>query len=80
METSKLAQKRDELLEKIEQLAKKRGIAAIRDTALLNAKNYAREQLQYGHNHGKTEEELEIESLERHLHSQEASDSVTSPQ
>lgn len=65
----KLVKRRTELLDQIELLARERGIVAIRDTALLNAKNYAREQLEHGFDKGLTQDELEIEGLERHLRS-----------
>jgi len=65
----KLAKRRTELLDQIELVARERGIVAIRDTALLNAKNYAREQLEHGFDKGLTQDKLEIEGLERHLHS-----------
>jgi len=58
-----------ELLNQIDLLAKKRGIVAIRDTARLNAMNYALEQLKYGLSKWKTQEELEVEGLERQLKS-----------
>ena len=63
--------RRTELLNQIDLLAKERGIVAIKDTARLNAENYAREQLKYSPSKGRLQEELEIEWLERHLHSLE---------
>ena len=69
MNKEELSVRRIELLNEIDSEAKKHGIVAIKDTALLNAKNYAREQMQYGHSDLKTQEEFEIIGLERHLRS-----------
>jgi hypothetical protein len=65
----KLIERRTELLGQIELLARQRGIVAIRDTALLNAQIYAKEQLEHGFANGRTQDELEIEGLERQLRS-----------
>ena len=67
MTENKLIKRRIELLEQISSLAKACGVVAIKDTALLNARNYAQEQIRYGFSKDRAQEELEIEGLERHL-------------